>query len=160
MSLLENDHVYRMAHITMRDKKNKSVPAIRCFSPTSADDYKLSVDHAESSSVEISISRVGATYKRDGSFKNLREFEVYRLNVSETKAISGIIDVYSDPIFSDPETPGIPNNPAHALIEISRNVEEDEPEIYLRLRDNAIKMDVDYDKASVLSDQIKSKWII
>ena len=105
MSLPEADNVYRMVHITMRDRKNKSIPAIRCFSPSPADNYKLSVDHAENTTPEISLSRVGATLKKDRAYKNINDFEIYSLNVGATLLIPGILDVVADPIVNNPEIP-------------------------------------------------------
>ncbi len=159
MGLSENQHVYRMAHITMRDKKNKAIPAIRCFTPLPVDQYKLSVDHAENTTPENSLSRVGATLKTNGTYKNLYEFEIYVLNAGKVKNIAGIIDVFKDPIDNIPEIVGKPNNPSHALIHISETAEEDEPEIYSKLRDNASLVKTDYEAAISLSDQIKNRWI-
>ena len=129
------------------------------FLPVTYDDYKLSVDHAENSTPEISLSRVGATLKKDGTYKNITDFEIYSLNVRETILIPGILDIFSDPINNSPEIPGMPNNPSHSLIHISNNMEEDEPEIYSKLRDNAIKVNVEYEAAAFLSEEIKNRWI-
>jgi hypothetical protein len=160
MSLPGANNVYRMVHVTMRDRQNKSIPAIRCFSPSLVDNYKLSVDHAENTSPEISLSRVGATLKKDGTYKNIRDFEIYSLNVRETMSIPGILDIFSDPINNNPEIPGTPNNPSHSLIHISNTMEEDEPEIYAKLRDNASKVNVEYEAAIILSGELKNKWVL
>ena len=159
MSLLEDNNVYRLAHVTMRDRQNKSIPAIRCFTPSPLDQYKLSVDHAEKTSPENSLSRVGATLKQNGTYKNIKEFEIYNLNVAAIKDIPGIIDVFADPINNNPEIIGKPNNLSHALIHISETAEEDEPEIYSKLRQIADLVNVDYDRAMLLSNEIKSNWL-
>ena len=116
--------------------KNKSIPAIRCFSPSPVDEYKLSVDHAENTiTPEISLSRVGATLKKDGAYKNINDFEIYSLNVGEISLIPGVLDVVADPIVNDPEIPGVPDNPSHSLIHISDSMEEEmQPEIYAKTK--------------------------
>ena len=63
MSLPNEDNIYRLVHVTIRDSKNKAIPAPRCFAPSNTDEGNLSVDWEHYTTPEKSLARWGASYK-------------------------------------------------------------------------------------------------
>lgn len=158
VSLPNEDDVYRLVQVSVRDKKNNSVPAIRCFAPHSNDNGMLSVDWDNYTTPEESLARFGGTHKHGTTnFKDHRQWEIYSMNVEFLKLLDSIIDdVTHDPIENTPPTIGMPNNPAHSLVNFSgNNPEEDAPEIMLLLRNHAkdrnVKLNMEEVEALVLA---------
>jgi hypothetical protein len=141
-SLPDNDNVFRIVEKSHRDKKNKSIPSVSCFSLSQNDKddgYKLSVNWAALISPEHTLAIVGLSYKSGKEeFKNYRNKEIYSLNVQAVKNIENIIDVVYDPIVFPEKVKGFPSNRSHSSILINPvDFEKNEPEIILKLRDYA-----------------------
>lgn len=140
-SLPDSDNVYRLALVTDRDKRNKAIPAVRCFSLMPSDKNRLSVEWEKQTTPEECIARVACTYKRNTTiFKSYENREIYSLSINFLKSLSDIEDVIYDPVFFLKPEKGQVNNPAHSLVVfsldlLSRNANE--PEIYLKMRDHA-----------------------
>lgn len=82
------DRIFRVVLSTERDRKNKNVPALRCFSLTPADKGCLSVDWERKTTPEESVARFGATYKM-----NKEEYKPYDNR-----------EIFAKNNFNDPET--------------------------------------------------------
>lgn len=134
-SLPPEDSVYRIVLVTDRDKKNKEIPAIRCFSLHSSDKGKLSVDWSKKTTPEESIARVGASYKTGTTtYKEYNNRELYGLNIGFLKSLEKIEDVVYDPIKVQPRISGKPDNQAHSLVIFN---DENDPEVLEKIRDHA-----------------------
>lgn len=140
-SLPKPDDVFRLVLETERDRKNKSIPAVRCFSLSPRDKNKLSVEWNKKTTPEEAIARFGASYKlRTTAFKPYDNREIYALNVGFLHSFSEIDDVVYDPIIIEPPIKGSVSNPAHSLIVFSEafaNEQAKEPEVLLKIRDHA-----------------------
>lgn len=140
-SLPETDKTYRVVLASQRDKKDKFTPSISCFSLTPADKaegYKLSVDWSKKTTAELSLSRVGCTYKSKTTvFKEYSNRELYALDVKFLKEI-GVENVIYDPLILHPTKVGTPNNIAHSLICFKEeDYDKNEAEILLKIRNHA-----------------------
>jgi len=162
--LPQRDKVYRMVVNTHRDKRNKTIPAVRCFSLSPNDRNKLSVDWDRKTTPEESIVRIGCSFKyTSNEFKPFTNREIYALKIDFLKSISEIENVIYDPIIlSNPEK-GEVNNPAHSLITFSLDLLNDqanEPEVYLKIRDHAKvhRVVVDMEKVTTLVENYRKNF--
>lgn len=151
--LPEEDEIYRIALCTDRDRKNKKIPAVRCFSLSPSDKNKLSVDWNIKTSPEESIARVGATYRfNKEEYKPFDNRELYAMEVGFLNDLDDVEKTVYDPIhFPSPE-PGKVNNPAHSLIVFTESFATDqakEPETLLKIRDHAKDKKVDVNMEEV-----------
>jgi hypothetical protein len=159
MPIEDTIRLYRMVHVSARDKANKAIPSISAFTPTPNDNGKLSVDNASITTPETSLGRFGATYRFNSTtFKKIEDFNVYALNCGEIRELNKAIEIFSDPINNNPEVVGKPNNISHSLIDINAVSDEDEPELYLKLRDMAQDVIVDINVAKDHSFQLRRNW--
>lgn len=157
--LPESDKIFRMVHVSMRDRRNKMIPNIKGFQPTPHDNFKLSVDWENKTTPEESLARFGATYKfNKNEFKDHNDFEVFSLEIAFVNSFDSIKEVSHDPIENNPPPIGTPNNPAHSLVHFSSTSEEDEPEIYLKLRDHADKISTNGDEVNELVESLRNQW--
>lgn len=135
------DDVYRTVLVTQRDRKNKAIPAVSCFSLSPNDKNMLSVDWDRKTTPEECVARVGATFKMGKEiYKPYENREIYALNVNFIKSLSDIDDVIFDPIFLSKPIKGRVNNPAHSLVVFKMGFLEDqskEPETLVKIRDHA-----------------------
>jgi len=115
------DSVYRFVAISQMEDPSAKRPNLSMFAPRQGEDG-LSVDWSARTTPEETLIRVGRTYKFGTTlFKNPREFEVYGLPVGAVRGMG--LTVSHNPILHEPEEPGKPNNPAHALIQATSEVE-------------------------------------
>lgn len=147
--LPESDKVFRNVLITQRDRRNKNIPAVRCFSLSPNDNNKLSVDWEKQTTPEECIARIGASFRmRKEEYKQYNNREVYALDIAFLNSLSDIEKVVYDPIiFCTPEK-GKTDNPAHSLVvflEEFANKKIKEPEILIKIRDHAINKKVEID---------------
>lgn len=157
-SLPDKDRVYRIVVNTERDRKNKRIPAHRCFSLSENDNGKLSVDWEQKTTPEESIARFGASFKYNSKeFKPFKNREIYALEISFLKSLSDIDDVIYDPISSSMDIKARVNNPAHSLIVFNDLFPTHDPETYIKLRDHAKnnKIEVDIQKVGDLVDKLR-----
>lgn len=158
-SLPAGEEVFRIVLVSERDKKNKRIPAYRCFSLNEKDQNRLSVDFKPLTNPEECLSRVGCTFKsRKQEFKNFRDREIYSLEIDFLRAFDVITDLIYDPAYySNPER-GLVNNPAHSLIIFSPSYSELEPEIFVKIRDHAIsrKETVDMEKVADMVEKCRA----
>ncbi len=82
-----------------------------------------SCDWSEHATPEATRALLGRQYRTGKTdFKDPRAFFVYQHTVAEWRTVhkegpeAKAQEVTHDPIFSDPEVPGKPNNPAHTII--------------------------------------------
>ena len=76
------DRVYRIVVATQRDRKNKAIPATRCFDLNKNDDNKLSVDWEEMTTPEECIARVGTSFRfNKDEYKPYDNREIYALEI-------------------------------------------------------------------------------
>lgn len=147
--LPDEDDVYRIVICTDRDRKNKMIPAVRCFSLSPQDDNKLSVDWDKKTSPEESIARVGASYKfNKQEYKPFDNREIYAMNVGFLTTLNDVSSIVYDPISLATPMTGAVNNPAHSLIiftEIFASSHAREPEALLKIRNHAKDKKVDID---------------
>ena len=151
-NLPESDKVYRIVLIKDRDKKNKNIPAVRCFSLSKNDEHKLSVDWNKMTSPEESLARFGASFKfGTEEYKPYENRETHALDVSFLNSLSKVEKVVYDPLFFDTTLKGRINNPAHSLIVFEQEYDND-PEILLKMRDHASnnKIQIDMQKVDKL----------
>ena len=162
-SLPKLDDVFRLVLATERDRKNKSIPAVRCFTLVPRDENKLSVEWSRKTTPEEAIARFGASYKFDSNeFKPYCNREIYALNVNFLHSFSDIEDVVYDPISIEPPQKGKVSNAAHSLIVFSAAFAKDqakEPEVFLKLRNHAKdkKIKVDYKKVDELVEELRNR---
>lgn len=136
MSIESQHFVWRICLNTDRDKKNKQIPAVRNFSLSQHDNFKLSVDWEKHTTPEECIARVGASYKTGTTeYKKHENREIYAMSVSDLNGIDEVQGVIHDPIYFEPCRKGQPNNVAHSLICIIPDF--DEPELFVKIRDYA-----------------------
>lgn len=135
------DWVYRIVLSTWRDRKNKSIPSMRCFDLSSQDDNKLSVDWSAKTTAEESIARVGASYKFDKEeYKPFENREVYGLSVKFLNNLKDIEKTIYDPLIYSPPEKGRPDNLSHSLIVFYSEFLNDKarrPETLLKIRNHA-----------------------
>lgn len=161
-SLPLEDQVYRIALVSWREKKNKSVPSTRCFDLTERDGNKLSVDWSGLTTPEESIARVGASFKfGKEEYKESGSRELYALEISFLNTLKEIEEVIYDPIINTPSIKGQPNNLAHSLIIFNEDVVNDKlkrPEIILKLRDHAKsrRVEVNTDQVNDLVEEYRN----
>ncbi len=149
-SLPEGNKVFRLVLTSQRDRKNKRIPAIRCFSLSQRDQSRLSVDFKPFTSAEECLSRVGCSYKTGtNEFKSFSDREIYSLETTFLHSLESVTDITYDPIFYEILQKGFANNPAHSLIIFSSNYDETEPEIFVKLRDHAVSRKVDVNMVKV-----------
>ena len=144
ISLPEADTVWRIVPVTERDRKNKAIPAVRCFQLKPSDANMLSVDWSRKTTPEECLARVGATHKTKATtqapdeYKDWAKFEIFPLSVQFVKDLGLVNDVVYDPIYSRPKQAGRPDNPAHSLIVIDGSCsDEDDPMLAKEMRDHA-----------------------
>lgn len=149
--------VYRLVVATFRDRKNKKIPAVRCFTLSESDENKLSVEWEEKTTPEESVARVGASYKKDKSeYKPHDNREIYALEIDFLNSLEVVNSTVYDPIYFEKSQPGCVNNPAHSLVVFSEDfLTKDralQPEIYLKMRDHAQtrKVEIDMNKVELL----------
>lgn len=161
---LGNDkRVYRIALISSRDSKIKSarVPAHRNFSLSPADQGKLSVDYEPLTTPEKCLATKCAEYKTGKTeFKEPDDREIYAMNISFLCGLESIDDVVYAPVFVAPPQKGKPNNPAHSLVLFRDLKPEDDPEVFVKIRDHAKDnpVPVDRDKLKELIDLYRVQW--
>lgn len=160
VALESSENTYRLVLISVRDKKNKNIPAERSFFPTERDEGKLSVDIESLTTPEKTLSRWGAMYNAKQEFKDYNKWELYKLNVGDIKLIDKVINVIKDPIKYDEPEKGRPDNPAHGLIDLSNIKDVDLPEVVLKLRNLAKdnKVDVKMDEVDTLVQEYRRQW--
>jgi hypothetical protein len=162
-SLPKEDDVYRIVLVTQRDRKNKSIPAVSCFSLSPQDQNKLSVDWSKMTTPEVSIARFGAMYKfHSTDFKPYDNREIYALNIDFLHSFTVIEDVVHDPICINPPELGSVSNPAHSLIVFSAAFKSDQamqPEVLLKIRDHAKdrKVEIDWEKTEQLVKKLRKE---
>lgn len=160
--LLPNcDRVLRIVEITQRDKTNKRIPSLRCFTLSSNDKGSLSVDWERRTTPEEAVARFGASFRYGTEeYKSYDNREIYAMEISFLNTLEPVDKVIYDPIyFSKPET-GRVNNPAHSLIEFSDAFVRDnqnDPEIILKMRNHAVenKVHIDSKKVHELVDKLR-----
>jgi hypothetical protein len=153
--------VFRIVLESQRDKKNKRIPAYRCFSLMEKDNNKLSVDFSSLTSAEECLARVGCSYKTDkNEYKSFDDRALYSLSIKFLHSLESIEDVIYDPINHDSLRKGIVNNPAHSLIAFKPGYHEIEPEVFVKLRDHAItrKVTVDMKQVAILVDKCRDDY--
>lgn len=149
-SLPTNDNVYRFVLNTDRDRKNKLIPAVRCFTLSEADkvdDYRLSVEWDKKTTPEEILIRVGLTFKGTGPhFKDYSNREVFSISIGFLNGLDFIVDVIYDPFLPDLPIKGKPSNPAHSLVAFKKeDYDQYEAQIFTEIRNHAKdkKMNVD-----------------
>ncbi|MFW5886141.1 MAG: hypothetical protein ACOCUL_00150 [Bacteroidota bacterium] len=154
--LPETDKVFRNVLITQRDRRNKNIPAVRCFSLSPHDNNKLSVDWERLTTPEECIARIGASFRMGKEeYKQYNNREVYALDIAFLNSLSEIEHVVYDPVvYSLPEK-GKVNNPAHSLVvflEEFTHKKMKEPETLIKIRDHAVnkKAEVDWSQVEEL----------
>lgn len=148
-NLPESDKVYRIVLTKDRDRKDKKIPATRCFSLSKYDESKLSVDWDEMTTPEESVARFGASFKCEKEeYKSYEDREIYALDISFLNSLSKVEKVVYDPLFFDTTIIGRINNPAHSLIVFEQEYDND-PEILIKIRDYASKNKVQIDMQKV-----------
>lgn len=161
-SLPKLDDVFRLVLVSERDRKNKSIPAVRCFSLTPRDENKLSVEWSKKTTPEEAIARFGASYKFNSTvYKFYANREIYALNVNFLHSFSDIDDVIYDPIFIQPPVKGGISNPAHSLIVFTEAFASDqanEPEVLLKIRDHAKdkKVEINWEEVDQLVIELRN----
>ena len=152
---------YRLALVSVRDKQNKAIPAVRNFTLHPGDQGKLSVDCECFTTSEETIARVGASYKSNNTFKNYNDREIYAIDanfITESELINGVI---YDPVIVHPKQKGRPENFSHSLLDlVLSNPNELEPEICLKLREHAKDKRVlhDIEKTHELVTKYRAQW--
>lgn len=150
------DQVYRIVLATDRDRKNKKIPAIRCFSLSAADENKLSVDWDKQTTPEECIARTGATFKMNTeNYKQYEDRELFALDISFLDSLQDVEKVVYDPVLYDIPIKGRVNNPSHSLMVFDKEFAKDrarQPEIVLKIRNHAAnkKVAIDWDKVHEL----------
>jgi len=142
-SLPNKDKVLRIVLNTERDRRNKIIPAIRCFTLSAVDKiegFKLSVDWDQKTTPEETLIRVGLTFRGSGpEYKDHSNREVFAINIDFLRGLDGIIDVIYNPIFNDPPINGRPNNIAHSLVEFRKeDYDQYEAQIFTEIRSYAM----------------------
>lgn len=148
--------VYRTVLTKQRDKKNKAVPAVSCFSLSKKDENRLSVDWAEKTSPAECVGRFGASYKFGTTeYKPYKNREVYAIDIDFLNAFPEVEKLTYDPLIFNPPQKGKVNNPAHSLIEFEKafaNNTAKEPEVLVKIRNHAKdqKQEIDWDEVEKL----------
>ena len=146
--LPSKDFVIRFVDISHRDKKNKTIPASRCFTLSEDDkknDFGLSVEWQQKTTPEDILIRIGLEKIKDKngneSYKNYLNRELYAMNVGFLKNLKEIVNVVYDPKL---------NNQAHSLaLFIPETFEQFEPEITEKIRNHAANFRVPVNMAIV-----------
>lgn len=155
------DRIFRVVLSTERDRKNKNVPALRCFSLTPADKGCLSVDWERKTTPEESVARFGATYKMNKEeYKPYDNREIFALEVSFVSSLSDVEEIIYDPVYVHGRIKGRVANPAHSLIrftEIFAKNNFNDPETILKMRDHAAerKITVNDEKVHELVKELR-----
>ena len=77
------DRVLRIVENTQRDRKNKNIPNVRCFSLSPNDKGCLSVDWERRTTPEEAVARFGASFKYGREeYKSYDNREVYAMEIS------------------------------------------------------------------------------
>jgi hypothetical protein len=94
-----------------------SFPRASAFSNTPKDGDNLSADWCKYASVDSAKSLINKQIKSNGQFKISTEFKMWQFNVGDiiNKLVPKQI-VEHEPLFSNPEIIGKPNNRAHSKI--------------------------------------------
>lgn len=136
-----NDKVYRVVVSTVRDRKNKSIPAPRCFDLSEQDKNKLSVEWEIMTTPEETIARVGASYKYDKKeYKSYQNRELYAMELAFLNNLQDMDKTIYDPLIYPHPQKGRPNNPAHSLLVFHMDFLNDKarrPETIVKIRDHA-----------------------
>jgi hypothetical protein len=137
-----NSRVFRIVLSDQRDKHDKSIPSISCFSlsPEDKEDgFRLSVDCDCGNTPELTIARVGSAYKKGTTtYKDYKKREIYALDVDFLTTLDAVNAVIYDPIYYFETIKGKVDNPAHSLITFNQEqFDKIEAEVYLKLRNHA-----------------------
>lgn len=144
MILPIDNNVWRIVISNNRDRRNNQIPAVREFSLSPVDEYKLSVDWDKYTTAEECIARIGATYRfQMTEYKPYNNREIYSISTTFLQTIEAVDHTIHNPIKVNPCQKGLPSNPAHSLICIIS--EFDEPEVYLKIRNHAKDKIIAYD---------------
>lgn len=150
------DRVLRIVEITQRDRRNRNIPNLRCFSLSPNDMGSLSVDWERETTPEESVARFGASFKHGKEvYKPYDNREVYAMEISFLNTLEYVEKVVYDPIYIGKHEKGKVNNTAHSLIKMSEALAQDcynDPETILKMRNHAIenKMQINFDKVHEL----------
>lgn len=157
--LPDTDKVYRIVLVTNRDRKNRNIPSIGCFSLAPTDEGSLSVDWERKTSPEESIARFGASYKLyTKEYKPYENREIYALDVSFLCSLTDVDKVIYDPIYFPKPIKGRVNNPAHSLVKFSEIfTKNNDPETILKIRNHATekKVPVDIERVHELVKELR-----
>lgn len=160
--LPECDRVLRIVENTQRDRKNKNIPSLRCFSLSPNDKGSLSVDWERRTTPEEAVARFGASFKQGKEeYKTYNNREVYAMKVSFLNALEPVENVVYDPIYYGKPEKGRVNNPAHSLVKFTEAFAKDnqnDPEIILKMRNHAVenKVLIDLDKVHELVEKLRN----
>lgn len=147
--LPDEDQVYRIVLAKDRDRKNKKVPSVSCFSLNKNDGNKLSVDWEKLTTAEQCIARVGASFKTGTeNYKTYDERLLYALDISFLNSLPEVERVVYDPVVQIIPARGRVNNPAHSLLVFNEEFSNNralEAEILLKIRDHAANNMVEID---------------
>lgn len=118
------DDLYFFIHhqqVTHKTPDQKPQPKEAALGNTPEKGDNKSCDWSAYSKPEETLSRLGKQHKTGTTnFKSPKHYFVYSHQVAEWRTLTEIDcpkqEVEHNPIFSDPETPGEPNNRAHAII--------------------------------------------
>lgn len=139
--LPDEDLVYRIVLSTERDRKNKMIPAARCFDLSPQDNNKLSVDWNAKTSPEECIARVGGSFRFEREeYKPYHNREIYAMEIAFLNRLDDVLQLEYDPIIHNPPQKGNPNNPAHSLVVFHLSFLNDKakrPETILKIRNHA-----------------------
>ncbi len=114
MIIPNEDDVYCYIHKDNISKTGK--PRSAAFQNTPRDGDNLSCDWSQYTSPEETKARIGKQFRtRTTEFKNPNLFGISRFKVDDLRQ-KVMQKVEHDPIFSDPEILGQPNNYAHSII--------------------------------------------
>lgn len=138
-SIPSGKRLFRLVLVTERDKKNKAIPAVRCFKLKTIDENKLSNDWEELTTPEDTLARCGATFRNGKEeYKTYEDKEIYGIDVGFMRTVTCVSDIIYDPIDFNPKRKGVPNNVSHTSTIFSDIKDEDEPEIFISIRDHAV----------------------
>ena len=130
LDILDKNHVIRNVHENELDKIDKKVPKASHFSFRN-DEKDLSVNCEAIFSADKICKLIGLTHKKNGEFKNIHDFKLFRFPVGFLRNLEGVNKVLHTPIFNgDPSPVGSPNNFSHSSIYL-----ENDEEIRLKISD-------------------------
>lgn len=138
--------LYRHIHKTRMDKHDKSIPSESNFT-IRKEHEGLSVDWDKYTTPEKILARISNTHKFEKSeFKDHNDYYIYKLDTGYVRKIPDVREISHDPLFNgNPAPTGNPNNRAHSLIKYKIH---NDPEVRLKIRDHAVKVDIDDSQVS------------